>query len=313
MSLSVHQSVLLPEVLEGLCARPGGCWIDGTLGGGGHSEALLDVIGPTGQLLGIDRDPDAIARTSARLARFGERFVCAHGNHADMFAIASDRGFENVDGILLDLGVSSDQLDSAERGFSFRQDGPLDMRMDTSRGPSVAEWLARSDEETIANAIYQYGEERQSRRIARAITLALREGRLSGTASLADLVERVLGGRKGARIHPATRTFQGLRMAVNDELASIEDGLNAALQLLKPGGRLAVISFHSLEDRLVKQFFRAHEGRDESLPQGGSEWRGELPRVSRVSRKAICPGDEECAANPRARSAKLRVIQKEEG
>ncbi len=301
---------MLQEVLEALRPRPGGCYVDGTLGGGGHTQALLEASAPSGRVLGLDRDPDALARTRERLADFGGRLETVHANFADMGEVAEARGFGAVDGILLDLGVSSDQLDRPERGFSFRADGPLDMRMDPTRGLTAAAWIAAVSEEQLADAIWRYGEERDSRRIARAVKSAQREGRLAGTAALAEVVERAVGGRRGARIHPATRTFQGIRMAVNEELGSIERGLNAALELLAPGGRLAVLTFHSLEDRLVKQAFRRHEGVEASLPQGGSEWRGELPRVDRVWRKARPACEAECAANPRARSAKLRVIEK---
>jgi len=308
--MTTHVPVLLAEVLEGLAPRPGGRYIDATLGGGGHAEALLEASAPDGKLLGIDRDPEALARTGERLARFGERFQAAHGNFADMAQLAPSAGFGQVDGVLMDLGVSSDQLDTPERGFSFRFEGPLDMRMDTSRGMTAAEWLAVTEEREIADAIYRFGEDRDSRRIARALVRARAEGPLLTTTVVADVVERAVGGRKGARIHPATRTFQALRMAVNRELPSVEEGVEAALALLAPGGRLAVITFHSLEDRMVKQRLRAHEGREESLHEGGSAWRGEEPRVQRIHRKPAVAGENELAANPRARSAKLRIVEK---
>lgn len=301
---------MLAETLEGLRVNSGGLYIDCTLGGGGHSGAILEASAPGGRVLGLDRDLEALRRTGARLAGYGDRFQAVHSNFSGLREAAQSCGFLNVDGILMDLGVSSDQLETPARGFSFRLDGPLDMRMDPTRGPTAAEWLASAEEAEIAEAIYRFGEDRMSRRIARAIVRARSERPLCGTLELASLVEAAVGGRKGAKIHPATRTFQALRMVVNEELQSIESGLEAALELLAPGGRLAVITFHSLEDRLVKQFFRSHEGREESLYEGGSEWRGEEPRVIRVTRKPLTAAEEEATANPRARSAKLRVIEK---
>ncbi|MCC5848316.1 MAG: 16S rRNA (cytosine(1402)-N(4))-methyltransferase RsmH [Verrucomicrobia bacterium] len=310
MACSVHQPVLRTEVLSGLRVQPDAVCIDATLGGGGHAEALLEASVPHGRLLGLDRDPEALARTAARLAHFGSRFQAVHGNFADIRVLAESHGFLNVDAILMDLGVSSDQLDTPERGFSFRFDAPLDMRMDPTRGPTAAEWLATATETEIANVIFRYGEDRASRRIAKRIVETRGEHPIRTTTGLATLVETAVGGRKGARIHPATRTFQALRMVVNDELTAVERGLEGALQILKPGGRLAVISFHSLEDRIVKQTFRRHEGREISLYEGGSEWRGDLPRVTRVTRKPVEAGEQERASNPRARSAKLRIIEK---
>ncbi len=310
VAATVHQSVLLPEALEGLRVRAGGVYLDATLGGAGHTRALLEASAPDGRVFGVDRDPAALARAEETLAEFGGRFQGLHGNFAEVEALAAAAGLGALDGVLMDLGVSSDQLDTPERGFSFRFEGPLDMRMDPTRGVSAAEWLAAHSEEEIANTIYQLGEERQSRRIAKAIVRAREEGALETTSALAEVVERAVGGRKGARIHPATRTFQALRMAVNEELESIERGVEASLRLLNPGGRLAVITFHSLEDRLVKQIFRRHEGREESLFEGGSAWRGEEPRGVRVTRKPVTASEAECAENPRARSAKLRILEK---
>ncbi|MCC5843463.1 MAG: 16S rRNA (cytosine(1402)-N(4))-methyltransferase RsmH [Verrucomicrobia bacterium] len=312
VAATVHLSVLLPEALEGLRVKAGGVYIDATLGGAGHTRALLEACAPDGRVYGVDRDPAALARAGETLADFGDRFRGLHGNFADVEALARDAGVASVDGVLMDLGVSSDQLDTPERGFSFRFEGPLDMRMDPTRGVSAAEWLAAHTEEEIADTIYQLGEERQSRRIARAVVKAREAGDLNTTSDLAEVVERAVGGRKGARIHPATRTFQALRMAVNEELESIERGVESALRLLKDGGRLAVITFHSLEDRLVKQIFRRHEGREESLYEGGSVWRGEEPRGIRVTRKPVTASEAECAVNSRARSAKLRILEKGE-
>lgn len=310
MEATVHQSVLLPEALEGLRVKAGGVYVDATLGGAGHTRALLEACGPAGRVYGVDRDGAALARAAVSLAGYGERFAGWHGNFAELGVLAAAAGVEGVDGVLMDLGVSSDQLDTPERGFSFRFEGPLDMRMDGEAGVTAGEWLAAHTEEEIADVIYRLGEERQSRRIAKAVVRAREEGRLGSTLALASVVERAVGGRKGARIHPATRTFQALRMAVNGELESIERGVEAALGLLREGGRLAVITFHSLEDRLVKQMLRRHEGVEESLFEGGSAWRGEEPRVFRVTRKPVTASEAECAVNPRARSAKLRVVEK---
>lgn len=309
MEGTTHVSVLLDEVLDGLNLKPGGRYIDATLGGGGHTAAILERIGPDGRVLGIDRDPDALARTRTLLADAGDRLITAHGNFAGIRDIAEAHCFLKIDGVLMDLGVSSDQLDRGERGFSFRYDAPLDMRMDPTSGPTAAEWLAQAEETEIANVLYRYGEERQSRRIAKRLVEQRRETPWETTGQLADAVETILGGRRG-KIHPATRTFQALRMAVNQELPSIEEGIAAAMELLAPGGRLAVISFHSLEDRLVKQMLNRHIGKDESLPQGGSVWRGEEPRMIRVTRKPVIAGNEECDRNPRARSAKLRIAER---
>jgi 16S rRNA (cytosine1402-N4)-methyltransferase len=298
------------EVIEALQVRPGGQYIDGTLGGGGHTRALLEASAPNGRVMGIDRDPDALIRTRSALAGFGDRFVPVRGNFAEMEALAASNGLDAPEGILLDLGVSSDQLDTPERGFSFRADGPLDMRMDPEAGESVLEWLAAQTEVELVQVLRTLGEEPQARRIARAILKARDADQLTGTASLAAVVEQAVGGRKGARIHPATRTFQALRMAVNDELGSLDTGLESGLRMLVPGGRMAVITFHSLEDRAVKQTFRAHEGREVSLYEGGSRWEGQMPRVRRITRKPLTASDAEREQNPRSRSAKLRVIEK---
>lgn len=300
------------EVLEGLGVRPGGVYIDGTLGGGGHSRAMLEASAPDGRVLGIDQDPDALERGGRLLSSYGDRFRAGHGNFADLRGLASEAGFPEPDGILLDLGVSSDQLDTPDRGFSFRFEGPLDMRMDPTAGLPVSEWLEGEDEASLTDVLRRLGEERQARRIARAVIAARDRGDLTGTAALAAVVERAVGGRKGARIHPATRTFQAMRMAVNREMEVLGAALEEGLELLRPGGRMAVITFHSLEDREVKRAFRRHEGREESLYQGGSEWRGEPPRVRRVGPQPRIADPEETARNPRARSAKLRIIEKQE-
>ncbi len=305
----MHIPVLKEASLDLLGVCPGGRYIDGTTGLGGHSEAILERSAPDGRVLGIDRDPEALRRASARLERFPARVKLVHGNYADVETIAGSNDFTGVDGVLLDLGVSSMQLDEASRGFSFLHDGPLDMRMDVTRGITAAELVNTLGEKDLADLIFRLGEEPASRRIAAAIVLERANAPIQTTARLASIVAHAKGGRSG-RIHPATQTFQALRMAVNDELDGVRRGVAGALEVLRTGGRLAVITFHSLEDREVKRMLRAHEAREESLPAGGSRVVGERPHVKRVNRKTISAGAEELRANPRARSAKLRVVER---
>ena len=305
----MHLSVLLQETVEALAVVPGGSYIDGTLGGAGHAIEILKRAGPTGRLLGIDRDMAALERSAARLEALSGEKVLVHGAHGELRRLAEANGFAAVDGMLLDLGVSSDQLDTPGRGFSFRLDGPLDMRMDLTRGESAADLLARLDVQSLADVFRRLGEEPQARRVAQAILRAQKLAPITTTGRLADVVSEALGGRMGPR-HPATRVFQALRMAVNQEMEELEQALEDGLQLLKPGGRMAVITFESLTDRLVKQRFAAHAGRWVSLQQGGERWEGELPAVTKVTRHPLEAGTEEVAANPRARSAKLRVVQR---
>jgi len=305
----MHVPVLKNELLDLLIQSRDGRYIDGTLGLGGHTEAILEKTSPEGKVLGIDRDPEALKRSADRLQPFQSRVILMHGNYADIVDLAEKASFKDVDGILLDLGVSSMQLDAAERGFSFMRDGPLDMRMDTTQKISAADLVNKLSEEALADVIYTYGEEPASRRIASAIVRERDEKPITTTAQLAAIVSRAKGGRSG-KIHPATQTFQALRMAVNEELEGIRKGLDGALHLLRPGGRLAVITFHSLEDREVKHCFREHVVREESLPQGGARKVGRKPFVKLVNKKAIASDDQECRDNPRARSAKLRVVER---
>jgi 16S rRNA (cytosine1402-N4)-methyltransferase len=291
-----HTPVLPDEVVAGLAPRRGGCYLDATLGGGGHAAALLAASAPDGRLLGIDADPAALAAASARLSPFAGRVTLAHGNFRDLAAIVRAHGFTVFDGILFDLGVSSHQLDTPERGFSFQVDAPLDMRLDPTSGLTAADLVNETPEGELADMLYTYGEEHAARRIARFIAEARRKRRIATTGELAAIVSRALGGRRG-RIHPATRTFQALRIAVNDELGSLEAALPQAAALLAPGGRLAVIAFHSLEDRIVKQFFRA-------------EAAGTAPRLRVVTRKPLVAGEDEQRRNPRSRSAKLRIAER---
>ena len=305
----MHVSVLLREAVEALAVVPGGSYIDGTLGGAGHAAEILRCAGPAGRLLGIDRDAEALGRSAVRLKDVGGEMALVHGTHGEIRRLAEENGFEAVDGILLDLGVSSEQLDTPGRGFSFRLDGPLDMRMDPTRGESAAGLIARADVTSLADVLRRLGEEPQSRRIAQAIERERARQPIDTTGRLAEVVSAALGGRKGPR-HPATRVFQALRMAVNRELEELEQALEDGLALLKPGGRMAVITFESLTDRRVKQCFAAHAGKWVSLQQGGERWEGELPAVEKVTRHAVEPGPEEAEANPRARSAKLRAVRR---
>lgn len=301
-----HRSVMLEEVLELLDVRPGGTYVDGTLGGGGHSREILERSGPDGRVLGLDRDPQELAETRAALSEFGNRLRPVHGSFETMDEAVSAAGWGPVDGVLMDLGVSSDQLDRPERGFSLMKDGPLDMRMDPTTGMSAQEWINQTPVVEMARVFRLYGEEPQASKVARWVAEERARGEIINTEKLADLVSRAKGGRRGKR-HPATKVFQAVRMAVNDELGHLERGLVAALRVLRQGGRLVVISFHSLEDRMVKQFVKKHEGRMESLQQGGERWVGEAPRVERVNRKVLRPSDIELRENPRSRSARVRA------
>jgi 16S rRNA (cytosine1402-N4)-methyltransferase len=299
-----HIPVMLDEAMEGLAVQAGGRYLDGTFGRGGHARAVLSRLGPDGRLLLMDRDPQAIAEAQKSFAA-EPRVTIRHANFSSM--AEWDETAEGLDGVLLDLGVSSPQLDEAARGFSFMADAPLDMRMDTSQGESAADFLAHAPEREIADVLWQFGEERFSRKIARAIVERRTESPITRTGELAALVERVVGRREPGK-HPATRSFQALRIRVNGELDAVHRGLDAALSRLKPGGRLAVISFHSLEDRIVKQFIRDHAGRVQGSRRGPpvAAKPAELAAVG----KAQFPSDAELAVNPRARSAVLRVAEK---
>lgn len=305
----MHRSVLVKEVIEALGVKPGGIYIDGTVGSGGHARAILDATGDAGFVLGMDRDREAIGRAGKALEEFGNRLRLCHGNFADLGRLAGEAGIGAVDGILLDLGVSSDQLETPGRGFSFRDDGPLDMRMDASRGETAADVVSRMSEDELKALLQEYGEEPIAGRIAKAIGRERERGPLLTTGQLADIVVRAYGGKRG-RIHPATRVFQALRIQVNDELGALKRGLADGLNLLAVGGRMAVISFHSLEDRLVKRCFAAHAGRWESLPAGGRRWEGEDPAVRWIVHKPREASGPERDGNPRARSAKLRAVER---
>jgi 16S rRNA (cytosine1402-N4)-methyltransferase len=301
---AVHVPVLFAQVMEGLAVKTEGTYLDGTFGRGGHARGVLQRLGPGGRLLLMDKDPEAIAVASREFGGDG-RVAIRRGSFAGLAQWdATDAG---LDGVLLDLGVSSPQLDVAERGFSFGKDGPLDMRMDPEAGESAADWLARAGEREIADVLWTYGEERQSRRIARAIVASRAGTPLLRTAQLADLIASVVP-RGGDRIHPATRSFQAIRIYINRELADLEAGLEAAHARLNAGGRLAVISFHSLEDRIVKQFMARHAkapAANRRMPVGTAF----VPTLRLVG-GAQRADEAETAANPRARSAVLRVAER---
>ena len=303
-----HVPVLLRPVLEGLEVEADGIYIDGTFGRGGHSRAILGLLGPGGRLLAIDRDPEAIAQADHELID-DPRFELVRGELAKLKDIALERNLAGrVDGLLLDLGVSSPQLDEAGRGFSFQADGPLDMRMDPSQGQSAAEWLEDVDEKELRRVLSQYGEERLSGRIASAIVAARATRPITTTAQLAAIVSEV-APRRARKRHPATKTFQAIRIVINDELRQLEQALTASIELLRKGGRLCVISFHSLEDRRVKRFMRDAAREPEpyrGMPHVPDQMR---PRL-RVIGRPITATDEEIAANPRSRSARLRIAER---
>ncbi|GAB3310718.1 16S rRNA (cytosine(1402)-N(4))-methyltransferase RsmH [Haliea atlantica] len=303
----MHQTVLLQEAVEALVTTPGGFYVDGTFGRGGHSRAVLSCLGQEGRLLAVDKDP-AAARVAEDLAAGDGRFQFLHGSFAELPAALAARGVDSVNGILLDLGVSSPQLDEAERGFSFQHDGPLDMRMDTSRGATAAEWLASAAEAEIARVLKEYGEERFARRIAGAIVRARAEAPIERTSQLSRIVSEA-NPRWEKHKHPATRAFQAIRIQVNGELTDLSALLADALDLLCIGGRLVVISFHSLEDRLVKRYMR-DLARGDALPPGVPVRDAALNRRLRLIGKAVRAGESEVAANPRARSAIMRVAEK---
>lgn len=307
---SVHRSVLLREVLEILRPERGGSFIDATLGIGGHAEAMLGSS-PDVEVLGIDRDPQAIELASERLKRFDRRIRISEGNFSDISRIAAEAGVTSVDGILADLGVSSLQMDSETRGFSFRFDAPLDMRMGGTSGATAADLLETLDQDDIANLIYKYGEERASRKIAKWIVERRNSGELVRTTfQLADLVRRAVPRKPKDKIDPATRTFQALRIAVNNELGVLETFISDAVGLLKTEGVLAIITFHSLEDRIVKHAFQRLSGKCQCPPRIPQCICGAAKQVEVLTRKPITASEVENTKNPRARSAKLRACRK---
>ena len=308
MTAEGHVPVMLAEVLATLGPQDGATYLDATFGGGGYARAILEAA-PGCTVFAIDRDPDAIARGAALAQRFAGRLHLIEGRFGDMLSLLRDRGIAALDGVVMDLGVSSFQLDQAERGFSFRADGPLDMRMEKS-GPSAAELVNSLPERELADIIFRFGEERFARRIARAIVARRAEAPFTTTADLAALVRRAVP-RDPSGIDGATRSFQALRIAVNDELGEVERGIAAAMELLAPGGRLVVVAFHSLEDRIVKQAMAAASGRGGASRHDPAALSGRAkPAFHLLTSRALRPQEAECSANPRARSARLRGIER---
>jgi 16S rRNA (cytosine1402-N4)-methyltransferase len=307
-----HQPVLLAETVSALQARPGGRYLDGTFGGGGHTRALLEASAPDGIVLAFDADPAAIERAWAlqQNPAIAQRLIPVHANFADLVAVAREREVAPLDGILLDLGLSSFQLDQPERGFAFRHQGPLDMRFDPDHGVPASDLVNTLPERELADLIWRYGEEPGSRRIARAVVRERERAPIETTTRLAEIVAGALGGRRGRDIHPATRTFQALRIATNEELTALEAALAGALDVLAPGGRLAVIAFHSLEDRIVKRFIERESIGCVCPPQVPVCICGHRPRLQKITRRVIRPDAAEMDANPRARSAVLRVAER---
>jgi 16S rRNA (cytosine1402-N4)-methyltransferase len=309
----MHIPVLYQETIDFLQPQPAGRYIDGTVGAGGHAKGILQASAPDGKVLAFDRDREAIIYARQQLSEAGQRIIFVHASYAKMAEVAPAYGFEKADGILLDLGLSSRQLANASRGFSFVHDGPLDMRFDTTSGPTAADLVNELDVSDLATILKRYGEVRHSQMLAEVI---VSNRPLNTTGQLADLISREsrkYGGRRrkpGSRIHPATQVFQALRIAVNDELAELEQGLDAAVKLLEAGGRLVVISFHSLEDRIVKQFIREMSKECICPPEQPVCTCGTQPVLKPVRRKVVRPTAAEIADNPRSRSAKLRVAEK---
>lgn len=300
-----HIPVLFHEVIEFLQPQENGRFIDGTLGAGGHTAGILNASAPSGRVLAFDRDPEAIEFAKKQLGDLAQRVIFINDSYANMTAASELKNFKNIDGILLDLGLSSRQLDTAERGFSFMREGALDMRFDSTQEDTAADLINNLSESELAEIFWRYGEEKQSRRIAKLI---VNNRPIFTTTALATLIET--HNRQRSRIHPATKVFQALRIAVNDELTAVSNGINSAIDLLKPGGRIAIISFHSLEDRIVKQTFRQLSKTYEDAPELPMGRRPLQPKLKLITRKPILPTAQEIKDNNRSRSAKLRVAEK---
>ncbi len=305
-----HKSVLLREAVDLLAPKAGGVYVDGTVGGGGHAEEILKRSAPDGILIGMDQDAEAVARCRERLSPYGSRVLLRRANYRDISEVLAEFGYTAVDGALIDLGISWFQVKMSERGFSFQFDGPLDMRMDTSRPLTAAELVNTFSREELARIIREYGEERRAGAIAKAIEKARVRGPITSTVQLADIVSSVFPPYPPRRIHPATLTFQALRIAVNDEIRALREGLVHILSVLKPGGRCVVISFHSLEDRIVKQTFVQEARGCVCPPKMPVCMCGQKPRFKIITRKPVVPGADEAGKNPAARSAKLRAAEK---
>jgi len=304
-----HVPVLQRECIDALRPRDGGAYIDCTVGAGGHAGGILEAAGPRARLLGLDADPEALAIARGRLARFGDRVVLVNANFRTLASIARENGFIPADGVLFDLGLSSMQLERSLRGFSFQRDEPLDMRFDPSQRLTAADIVNEASEAELRKMLFEYGEESRAPAIARAIVRRRATGRISTSKELAEVVAAAVGGRRGGR-HPATKTFQALRIAVNEELESLRQALPQAVEVLSKGGRLAVISFHSLEDRIVKEFMRQEASSCICPPGLPVCICGKRPTLKLITKKPIVPSAEEIERNPRARSAKLRVAER---
>ncbi|MGO9179384.1 MAG: 16S rRNA (cytosine(1402)-N(4))-methyltransferase RsmH [Candidatus Limnocylindrales bacterium] len=304
--------MMVEEVMQALAPHPGSLQIDGTLGGGGHAVRILEAISPDGRLLGLDADADAVDRAARRLAPYGDRAVLRHANFEDLGRVAAETGFDPSDGVFLDLGLSSYQLADEGRGFSFRAAGPLDMRFDPTRGRPASDLVARLDEMELTALFGRYGEEPFAGRVARAVVTARQGQAIATSAELADVIERAVPGRLSGRrrVHPATRVFQALRIAVNRELETLEMALAAGLQLLRPGGRIVVLTYHSLEDRIVKRFIATERRGCVCLPVLPVCVCGRTPRLRIVPGTPASPSSQEITANPRARSARLRAAER---
>ena len=305
-----HVPVMLDKCVNSLVQNINGCYIDGTIGGGGHSAAILKKLSNDGRLIGFDRDIDAISRVRDKLSN-DSRLSLIHSNFSNMAKKLDELGITMVDGLFLDLGVSSFKLDEPERGFSFQSNGPLDMRMDRSGGITAKDWIANADEKEISHILWKYGEENAAKIIAKAIVKSRTERPITTTEELSSIVKSVKKPHGKNKIHPATLTFQAIRMAVNSELASIESVLNDMIKRIRQGGRLVILTFHSLEDRLVKQFFKSHIPQRVSLQEGGYKIEGERPFVSWLTKKPFFADRAEIIQNPRSRSAKLRIVNVE--
>lgn len=311
MDACYHRPVLFEEAMESLAIREGGRYLDGTVGGGGHAEEIARRMGPSGFLIALDVDDDAIAAARRRLEPLDRRIIVRKCNFIDMREIAASCGFSSLDGILLDLGVSSHQLETTERGFSFLRDAPLDMRMDAGSVRTAADIVNDWSAEDLLRIIREYGEEPRAKSIVRAIVRRRKESPIATTGDIAAIIALAVGkGRDRGKIHPATKTFQALRIALNDEMNNLEKALEEAIELLAPGGRISIISFHSLEDRAVKRAFRSWEGRCTCPPSFPMCTCGRKRRAKVITRRPVTAGDEERRENPRARSAKLRTAEK---
>ena len=304
---AVHQPVLVGETLQQLILRRDGVYLDATVGEGGHTMAILEGCSPSCRVLGVDLDPRTLVHAVGRLQQYGQRFIGVQGNYADMLALARASGITQVDGILMDLGFSARQIQEAGYGFSFRTDEPLDMRYDPEAQLTAEHIVNTFSERELAQLIFRYGEEPRSRVVARNL---VRARPISSTAEMAELVAASVGSQRGRRLHPATRTFQALRMAVNNELGNLETGLSATIQLLAPEGRLVVISYHSLEDRLVKTFMAREKAACICPPEVPACVCGHQPTLRLINRRVIKPSAQEVRSNPRSRSARMRVAQR---